>query len=326
MGYSQEVLCRAREALARQREDNASENNARRQAAYAQVPRLLEIERQLRGTMAKAAQAAFLKGEDAQAAMEQAKQENLALQAEYRALEEAHFGAGYLEDQPLCVHCGGTGYLGTQMCQCLKTLCIQEQRKVLGTAFGGSEGFENFRLDYYSDTVDPKFRVAPRALMQKNLEHCRLYARHFGEHSGNLLLVGGTGTGKTHLALSMGRAIGEQGYGVCYESAASLFNKLEQAKFYSTEENRREGEKLQSCDLLIIDDLGTEMPGQFVTAALYALLNQRLMENKPMIITTNQLVEEIQKRYNPQIASRLYGDFHRLTFLGTDIRVLKNKL
>ena len=83
-------------------------------------------------------------------------------------------------------------------------------------------------------------------------------------------------------------------------------------------------EKLENCDLLIIDDLGTEMPGQFVTATLYGLLNQRLLSGKPMIITTNLNVEETSKRYSPQIASRLYGEFTRLTFLGTDIRVLKN--
>ena len=82
--------------------------------------------------------------------------------------------------------------------------------------------------------------------------------------------------------------------------------------------------RLENCDLLIIDDLGTELPGQFVTAALSGLLNQRLMGSKPMVITTNLTVEETSKRYSPQIASRLYGEFTRLTFLGTDIRVLKN--
>ena len=85
-----------------------------------------------------------------------------------------------------------------------------------------------------------------------------------------------------------------------------------------------QAEKFESCDLLIIDDLGTEMPGQFVTAALYGLLNQRLMEGKAMIITTNLTVEETAQRYSPQIASRLQGEFSRLPFLGNDIRVLKN--
>ena len=141
-----------------------------------------------------------------------------------------------------------------------------------------------------------------------------------------ILLTGGTGLGKTHLALAMGRAIGEMGCSVCYESAAGLFGKLEKAKFYPTEESILAAKQLENADLLIIDDLGTEMPGQFVTAALYQLLNQRLMAGKAMIITTNLNVEEAGQRYSPQIASRLYGEFTRLTFIGEDIRVKKNKL
>ena len=126
------------------------------------------------------------------------------------------------------------------------------------------------------------------------------------------------------LALAIGYAVGEQGYSVCYETAASLFSKLERARFSHSEEAMEQSEKIETCDLLIIDDLGTEMPGQFVTAALYGLLNQRLLEGKPMVITTNLNVDETAKRYSPQVASRLYGEFSRLTFLGSDIRVLKN--
>ena len=326
MGYSMEVLTRARAALAQQRSDRESENAARLQAAYAKVPRLREIDMLLRQSMAKAAQAAFIKGGDAQAALEAVKQENLALQEERKALEQANFAPGWLEGAPICPHCGGAGYLGSEMCGCLKQLCIREQRKELGAVFSGNESFENFRLDYYSDRVDPQLRLVPRRVMEKTLDYCRQYARHFGQASGNLLLVGTTGLGKTHLALAMGRAIGEQGCSVCYESAAGLFGKLEKARFYPSEESIREAKKFETCDLLIIDDLGTEMPGQFVTAALYALLNQRLMAGKAMVVTTNLNVEELGARYSPQIASRLHGEFYRLVFLGEDIRVLKNRM
>ena len=143
--------------------------------------------------------------------------------------------------------------------------------------------------------------------------------------AGNLLLSGGTGLGKTHLALAIGAAVGEQGYSVCYETAASLFGKLEKAKFAPSEENTREAEKMEKCDLLILDDLGTELPGQFVTAALYGLLNARLLAKRPMIVTTNLNVEEAGSRYSMQVASRLYGEFKRLTFLGSDIRILKSR-
>jgi len=121
------------------------------------------------------------------------------------------------------------------------------------------------------------------------------------------------------------RVVADRGYSVCYETSAHLFAKLEQAKFSPTEESRREAGKLQECDLLIIDDLGTEMPGQFVTAALYSLLNDRLLTGKPMLITTNLNVEEMGRRYSPQIASRIYGGFVGKTFVGRDIRIQKSR-
>lgn len=325
MAYSMEVVRRARAALAQQRADRESQNLANLQRAYEQVPRLRQIDMQLRRTMAAAAQAVFAQGGDVEAAINRAKEENQALQAERKLLEQAHFAPGFLEETPICESCGGTGYVGASMCQCLKKLCLQEQRKELGAIFSGSESFETFDLDCYSDAVIPQLKVSARTVMERNLENCRRFARGFGKDSGNLLIAGGTGLGKTHLALAVGRAVGEQGYSVCYETAISLFSKLEKAKFTPTEENRREAERLEECDLLIIDDLGTEMPGQFVTAALYGLLNQRLMERRSMIITTNLNVEDANKRYSPQIASRLYGEFRRLTFLGSDIRVMKNR-
>jgi DNA replication protein DnaC len=119
--------------------------------------------------------------------------------------------------------------------------------------------------------------------------------------------------------------VADRGYSVAYETASHLFTKLEQARFNPNEENRREADKLLACDLLILDDLGTELPGQFVTAALYSLMNDRILAGKPMVISTNLNVDEAARRYSPQIASRLHGNFTRLTFVGEDIRVLKNR-
>ncbi len=324
MNYSSEVLTRARAILAQQKADRESQNAARLQAAYARVPRLKEIDMALISTMAQAAQAAFLQGSDGKTALERARQSNLQLQEERKALVERYWEPGYLNEEPICPHCGGNGYVGAQMCQCLKALCVQEQRKEMGAAFQNA-GFDTFLLDYYSDVVIPQVKMSPRTVMEKTLNSCRRYARNFTMEAGNLLLSGGTGLGKTHLALAIGAAVGEQGYSVCYETAASLFGKLEKAKFTPSEENSREAEKLEKCDLLIIDDLGTELPGQFVTAALYSLLNTRLLAKKPMIITTNLNVDEAAERYSGQIASRLYGEFKRLTFLGSDIRIIKSR-
>lgn len=110
-----------------------------------------------------------------------------------------------------------------------------------------------------------------------------------------------------------------------YETASHLFSKLEQARFNANDETRREADKFTTCDLLIIDDLGTELPGQFVTAALYSLINDRILTGRPMVISTNLNVDETARRYSPQIASRLHGNFTRLTFVGEDVRVLKNR-
>ena len=324
MGYAKEIVIRAREILARQRADRESENASRQAEAYRRIPRLRELDTALRSTMAMAARAVFSQGADMEATMNRARQENQALQAERKALLDAHFPPGWLDENPACPHCGDTGYIGSNMCRCLRELCAQEQRKALGVVFGGNERFETFRLDYYPDTVLPHVKTSPRVLMEKNLKHCREYARFFSQGAGNLLLSGTTGLGKTHLALSIGYAVGEQGYSVCYETAASLFSKLERARFSHSEEALAQEEKIEGCDLLIIDDLGTEMPGQFVTAALYALLNQRLLAGKPMIVTTNLTVDEMAQRYSPQIASRMQGAFYRMPFLGNDIRVMKN--
>ena len=324
MNYSSEVLTRAKARLAQQKADRESENNARLQAAYARVPRLKEIDMALISTMAQAAQAAFLRGDDGKAALERARNSNLQLQEERKALLERYWEPGFLNEDPICPHCGGNGYVGATMCQCLKALCVEEQRKEMGAAFQNAS-FDTFLLDYYSDAVIPQVKMSPRSVMEKTLSSCRRYARNFTMDAGNLLLSGGTGLGKTHLALAIGAAVGEQGYSVCYETAAGLFSKLEKAKFTPSEENSREAEKLEKCDLLILDDLGTEMPSQFVTAALYNLLNTRLLAKKPMIITTNLNVDEAAGRYSMQISSRLYGEFKRLTFLGSDIRILKSR-
>ena len=325
MAYSAEVVRRARARLAQAKEDRESENRQHLAQAYAQVPRIKEIDLLLRRTMAQAAQAAFLQGSDGRELMEQVRQQNLGLQQERARLAAENFEEGFLDDSPICSVCGGSGYVGTTMCECLRELCRQEQKKEVSILSGSKETFNQFRLDYYPDRVDPKYGASPRTIMERNFQNCRRYALTFTPHAGNLLFVGGTGLGKTFLSACIARAVADRGYSVVYESAAHLFGKLEQAKFSPSEENRREAARFTECDLLIVDDLGTEMPGQFVTATLYTLLNDRILGNLPMVISTNLNVEEISRRYSPQIASRLHGSFQRLTFVGEDIRVLKNR-
>ena len=324
MGYSAEVIQRARARLAEAKADRESENQQHLYTAYEQVPRLREIDRQLRLTMALAAQAVFSQGGDVQAAMNAAKEKNLALQQEREVLARTYFEDGYLDETPICDKCGGSGYMGSNMCECLAELCRQEQKKELTFLNVGRESFEQFRLDYYPDRIDPKWNVNIRTVMDKTYQTCRKYAYGFSEKSGNLLFSGDTGLGKTFLSACIARTVADRGYSVVYESAGHLFSKLERAKFSGDEEAREEVKKYGQCDLLIVDDLGTEMPGQFVTAALYNLINDRLLCGKAIIISTNLNTEDLSRRYSPQIASRLRGSFTRVAFLGDDIRVKKN--
>ncbi len=325
MAYSAEVVKKARARLAQAKEDRESENRQHLAVAYARVPRIREIDIQLRKTMAQAAQAAFLQGSDGRELLEKAKRENLELQQERAIRAMENFEEGYLDDSPICDKCGGSGYIGSNMCECLTELCRQEQKKEVSVLSGSREAFNQFRLDYYPDRIDPKYGASPRTIMERNLKICRTYALTFAPSAGNLLFVGGTGLGKTFLSACIARAVADRGYSVVYESAGHLFGKLEQAKFNPTEEVRREAARFADCDLLILDDLGTEMPGQFVTAAFYTLLNDRILTGKPMIVSTNLNIDEAARRYSPQIASRLQGSFQGLTFVGEDIRVLKNR-
>ena len=323
MAYSTEVVRRARERLAQARDDRQRENREHLALAYAQQPRLREIDKQLRMTMAKAARAVFAGG-DAERLMAEAKQQNQSLQRERRQIVEGCFEEGFLDETPICTVCSGTGYVGSTMCDCLAELCRQEQKKELTFLSAGRESFDQFRLDYYSDKPTQAGYV-PRVIMEKTYQTCRRYAFGFHEKAGNLLFSGNTGLGKTFLSACIARTVADQGHSVVYESAGKLFQTLEKARFEANDENRRAAAKYAECDLLIVDDLGTELPGQFVTAALYSLINDRLLENKPTIISTNLSEEELVRRYNPQIASRLRGSYKRIAFVGDDIRLLKSK-
>ena len=325
MGYSAEVVRRARQRLESMRADRESLNRQRTAEAYAAVPRIRQIDIALRQSMALAAQAAFLQGGDSRAAMEQVKDKNLALQAERKALIEANFPAGWLDEAPICSHCGGSGYVGSNMCACLQKLCVQEQQKQLQLLSGSSADFAHFRLDFYPDRIDPKYGRSSRAVMEKTYQTCRQYAANFSALSGNLLFSGDTGLGKTFLSACIAKEVAAHGHSVMYESAPQLFTKLEKARFHGDEAAQQECDKYSACDLLIIDDLGTEMPGNFTTTALYSLINDRILRGLATIISTNLPTDSLDSRYSPQIASRLRGDFRRVAFVGEDIRILKNR-
>ena len=167
MPYSSEIVARARARLEQARSQREAENEAHLQTAYARYPRLRDIDRELRVTMAEVARETFRGAEDRAQKIAALRAKNQALQKE-RAwlLESSDLEEGYLDDSPICPICGGTGYVGSQMCECLAELCRQEQKKELTALVGaGRETFDNFRLTYYSADTDPRLGVSPRIIM-----------------------------------------------------------------------------------------------------------------------------------------------------------------
>lgn len=320
MAYSAQVLRRARARLEQAKLERERENEAHRAAAYERYPRLREIDRELQQSMAELA-IAFLK-KDSEEALGAIRTRNQTLQAERNwILEAGEFEDGYLDDTPVCTRCGGTGYDGSQMCSCLRELCRQEQKKELTSLLGsGRESFDTFRLDVYSDAYDPKLGASPRELMRSNLNICKKYAAGFSAASGSLLFSGATGLGKTFLSACIARQIADRGFSVMYETAIRLFGDFETEKFGAQDSDGSLTRKYFDCDLLIIDDLGTEMTTQFTVSALYSVLNTRMMEGKPILISTNLLPEALEARYSPQIASRIVGTFRLIKFAGDDLR------
>jgi DNA replication protein DnaC len=161
--------------------------------------------------------------------------------------------------------------------------------------------------------------------MRRNLEFLKSYAEDFNEKtSQSILMMGGTGLGKTHLSSAVARRIIEKGKDVFYTGAIDLFSAFEVQRFksYSNEPNELI-ERYFECDLLIIDDLGTEMINQFSVSTLYNLLNDRLSRRKPTIVSTNLTTDEIQKKYTDRITSRMLGEYKVLFFAGTDVRAQK---
>lgn len=325
MAYSEAVLQRAQARLAQARQQHDEETRSRIEAIYAQQPRLRQIDQTLRQTAARIMAVSFRRGEDPAAAMAELKKENLALQQERDWLLESNdIDPDDLSAAPLCPRCGGTGYVGAVMCDCLRELCRQEQKKELSQLLGsGKESFEHFRLDLYPAEYDPKLGASPRKLMQYVYNNALHYARTFTPESGSILMIGATGLGKTFLSACIARTVADRGYSVLYSTAMQLFSDFETAKFARSTESADASRKYFTCDLLIIDDLGTEMTTQFTVSALYQIVNTRLLEGRPTIISTNLPAAELKQRYSPQIASRLLGVYECYSFAGDDIRMLK---
>lgn len=324
MHYNKEILSAVLRQMEQERNQRAECFAMRRQEVYAKLPRIREIDRALSNTAAAVLHAALELGQDPTIAIEKLQQHNLSLQTERRTLlTQNGFPANYLDETPACPACGDTGYIGCHPCECLRRRYAKQLTQELSTILPiYNQNFESFQLDYYSDIPDARIGMSSRDNMEDNLLICRNYADHFSIHSTNLLLYGSTGLGKTFLSTSIAKVVCERGFSVAYDTSIRIFNSYESVKFGSVDAATcaHRVRKYELCDLLIIDDLGMELSTPFTISAFYGLLTDRLMRHRPLIINTNLLPTEFEKRYSPAIASRLRGEFQQLRFFGDDIR------
>ena len=324
MAYSEQILRRAQQRLAQAKQEHDDEQQARIAAIYREYPRLQELDQALRRTMAQTMAACFQKGEDPQGAIAKLKEENLALQQERDwILQAAELDEQELALEPICPACGGTGYVGARMCECLMELCRQEQKKELSSLLGaGQESFDQFRPEVYSEDFDPRLGASPRAMMQMVFSDCQRYAKTFAPGAPSLFFIGATGLGKTFLSACIAKVVADRGFSVVYDTAGAVFAQFEQAKFGGfSEENLHRTDKYLQCDLLILDDLGIEMTTQLTISALYTVVNTRLTQNRSTIISTNLPIGEVENRYSAPIASRILGCYEVYKFYGQDIRL-----
>ena len=326
MSYDGRLLRLAQERYEADRSIREAEQAARREAIYTSRPRLREIDEELRRTASRVLAAALRRGQDPLPEIQRLKEQNLNLQAERKTLlAELGLTEGDLENTPLCSLCGDTGYRGGQMCRCLKAYYVEEERKELSKLLDlGGQSFDTFDTDWYDGQRAPGKTKSAREHMEWVYDTCVEYAHNFGKRPANLLLFGRPGLGKTHLSAAIAREVSGKGYSVVYDTAGHVFERFEAQKF-GRDEADRDVERVLNCDLLILDDLGTEMITTFVQSALYQIINGRLLEKRSTIVSTNLMPEALAQRYSPQIASRIEGEYQLLPFVGEDIRTLKKK-
>lgn len=326
MAYPQDTYLKAQSILQERREKASAQQEQRKAACYARFERLEEIQMQL-NRVGLGISKAFLQGGDVKAAIGELGQKSLLLQEEKEAiLLQSGLPKDYLAVHYACEICKDSGVHDNRLCVCHKQLLKDvERQRIAKVAPIGRCTFATFDLNCFS-SEKKEGGVAPRELAESVYSGCMRYCGNFSMESPNLLLIGSTGLGKTHLSLAMANSVIEQGYGVVYGSAAAIFNDLEAVRFHrDTGYLRYEERNLLDCDLLILDDLGSEFVTAFTVSALYNLVNARILSGKPTIISTNLSVADLERAYDQRITSRLTSDYTMLRFIGEDIRRLKKK-
>ena len=341
MAYNSKVVHKVLSDFENKYKTAAATAEKRKQELYKKIPELWDIDGKLSETYVELAGIMLNSpGDSADVKIGDIKRKNQDLLKKRKTLlERKGYAANYTEPLYECQVCEDSGYInrGEAMCDCLKKALAAESINYSGLGRTiKDQTFENFNLNYYDRKKSPDKLIpeSPYKYMKSIYEDCKKFAADFGgkyfgdsnseEIKKNLLFMGTTGVGKTHLSSAIAYEVIKKGFDVFYDSAQSILYSFEKERF------SRFGtfdpdiiERYMTCDLLIIDDLGTEYSGSMSVSSLYNLINMRLLENKSMIISTNLTGEEMQKRYDDRIVSRMFGMFTVLNFIGEDIRFKK---
>lgn len=320
MGYNRANYNKIREAYSEKYKRAEESAELRKAEVYLAIPSLRALDKEI-GGMGLAILKAALSG-DPEASIESLRVKNASLrQARGALLKLNGFPEDYTEIKYECPLCGDTGFVDCKMCVCMKKELTRAAYETSGMAhLLETQSFENFSLEYYTDTP------ANHRHMQQLLNIMKLYAANFGENENqNLVLFGGTGLGKTHLSTAVAREVIDKGYDVYYTGAVQMLADFEYQRFGNTTagDEANDTSRYFDCDLLIIDDLGTELSNQFTASVLYNVINTRLSRKQATIINSNLSQADFRKRYWDRITSRVFGEYLVLPFVGTDIRSQK---
>ena len=239
----------------------------------------------------------------------------------YLALVRAGFPSDYLEPVYDCPQCKDTGYIGSEKCHCFRQTMVNllyEQSNLKNLL--QTDNFDNLSYNYYQGDDLLRFKNA--------VETCKNFVKNFNSDYHNLFFYGTVGTGKSFLSGCVAKALIEKGNLVIYFSALSLFERLSKNSFdfKAKEEFNLLLDDIYNCDLLIIDDLGTELTNAFVSSQLFGLLNERHLRKKATVISTNLSLEELRDRYSDRIFSRITSHFEVCKLTGPDIRMYKKRM
>ncbi len=315
----------AMQRIANRRNKAKIQNEERIQEIETRIPEVIEINRQLFLTGRDLMQI-IQKGENVQQRVEQLRRQNMQAQQMVQQLLVQHgYPADYLDMHYTCEKCQDTGYYQGKFCTCLTELAGKLAAKKLNQSVQFLDcSFSNFSLEYYQG-LHTSNGASCYTAMERVMNYCREYARHFDTNAPSILMEGKTGLGKTHLSLAIANEVLKKGYSVLYDSVINFLRQVEKEHFGRINAGTDTLELLLSCDLLILDDLGTEFHSQFYQSSIYNIINTRMNRQKPTIISTNMDYNEISKQYEERITSRIYTTYTCLLFVGQDIRVLKKQ-